>query len=113
MKIQLLSLLCLIISQASSIVLLYETNNQHLTQTFDCIYYDGSNESYFTQSIPYCIRLENYTQLQRNYSNGCRNGGIRVTFDQIQQLNLSYVELLSWSSSVDAVDRYQTYLNRR
>jgi hypothetical protein len=113
MKIDVLCLLCLIVPQVSSVVLLYETNNQGLTQSFDCIYYGGRNDSSFTQSIAYCIRPENYTRSNRNYSSECRNDGILFSFNQLQQLNLSYVQLLSWSSSVDTVDRYQMYLNRR
>jgi hypothetical protein len=106
MKIDVLCLLCLIVPQVSSVVLLYETNNQGLTQSFDCIYYGGRNDSSFTQSIAYCIRPENNTRSNRN-------DGILFSFNQLQQLNLSYVQLLSWSSSVDTVDRYQMYLNRR
>lgn len=113
MKITLLDLLYFIVPQVSSVVLLYQTTNQRLTQSFDCIYYGGSNDSSFTQSIAYCIRPENDARLERNHSSGCRNDGIPFTFDQLQQLNLSYIELLLWSSSVDVVDRYQTYLNRR
>ncbi len=113
MKTHLLVLLCVFLRQVSSVVLLYETKNQRATQSFDCIYYAGNNTSIFSQSVEYCIRPENYTSLERNFSNGCQNDGVLYTFDQLEQLNLSYTELLSWSSSVDAVDRYQMYLNIR
>jgi hypothetical protein len=113
MNIAFLYLLCAVVPQVSPVVLLYETNDQNFTQSFDCIYYGGRNDLSFTQSIPYCIRLENDAPLERSYSNECRNDGILLTFDKLRQLNLSPVELLSWSSGVDFVDRYQTYLTRR
>ena len=110
----LLCIFCFVLRQVSTTVLLYKTHDQQLTQSFDCIYYGGDNSSsFFTQSIEYCIRTENYTQLDRNYSQGCLNSGLLFTFSQLEQMNVSYVELLSWSSGIDAVDRYQTYLNTR
>lgn len=110
----LLGLVYVVVRQVSTVVLLYKTTNQHLAQSFDCIYYDGGNaSSLFTQSVGYCVRPENDTRLERNYSYGCLNEGILYNFSQVEQLNVSYVELLSWSSSIDAIDRYQTYLSKR
>ncbi len=113
MRIHLLGLLCVFIRQVSTVVLLYETKNQRITQSFDCIYYGGRGTLPFSQSIGYCIRLENDTRLERNFSSGCQNDGVAYTYDRLMELNLSYTELLSWSSNVDAVDRYQTYLSIR
>jgi hypothetical protein len=113
MKVGLLGLFCLIIRKVTSVVLIYKTREQDLVQSYDCIYYGGDDTLTFTQSVEYCIRPENYIQLKRNYSQGCQNNGLLFTFDQLQRLNVSYDQLLSWSSGVDAVDRYQTYLNRR
>ncbi|CAF4552339.1 unnamed protein product, partial [Rotaria magnacalcarata] len=62
------------------------------------------------QSIKYCIRPVRFVSVQRNYSRGCLNGGILVSFDVLKQYNITTQELLLWNSGVGAIDRYLAYL---
>ncbi|CAF3477340.1 unnamed protein product [Rotaria socialis] len=62
------------------------------------------------QSIKYCIRPARFVSVQRNYSRGCLNGGILISFDVLKQYNITTQELLLWNSGVGAIDRYRAYL---
>ena len=99
----------------NSTILLYDTNNYQETQAHDCIYYDGGGETFYNnmesaQSIKYCIRPPRFVSVQRNYSLGCLNGGILISFEVLKQYNITTQQLLRWKSGVSAIDRYRAYL---
>ncbi|CAF3672072.1 unnamed protein product [Rotaria socialis] len=62
------------------------------------------------QSIKYCIRPARFVPIQRNYSLGCLNRGILISFDVLKQYNITTQQLLRWRSGVSAIDRYRAYL---
>jgi hypothetical protein len=99
----------------NSTILLYDTNNSHETQAYDCIYYDGGGEVFCNnmesvQSIKYCVRPTEFVSVQRNYSLGCLNGGILISFDVLKKYNITTQQLLQWKSGISAIDRYRAYL---
>lgn len=105
----------LFINSIDSTVLLHDTDNQEKTQTYDCIYYDGTGFSgnvnpETTQAVKYCIRSNEFVSINRNYTRGCSNEGVLLSFEKLRQLNISIEELLKWNSGVNVVDRYQAYL---
>jgi len=101
------------LDSVDSTILLYDTINRPKTQEYDCIYYDNSRfygNPETTEAVKYCIRPNEFVSIDRNYSRGCSNGGILLTFEQLKQLNISIEELLKWNSGVNVVDQYQSYL---
>jgi len=95
---------------------LYDTNNYDETQAYDCIYYDGDgvlfvNNMESIQSIKYCIRPIEFVSIERNYSLGCLNGGILLSFDVLKEYNMTAQELLRWNSGVNVIDQYHAYLD--
>ena len=96
-------------------MLLYDTDNREQTQAYDCIFYDGRGfddniNPETTQSVQYCIRSDESILINRNYSQGCLNDGILISFEELKQSNISIDELLKWNSGVNVVHRYQFYL---
>ena len=94
----------------SSFVKLFNTENALAVQSYDCVYYTnltaGNN-----QSTPYCIRTAESISLDRSFSmNTCGNSGKEWTFRTLKESNVSQVEVLGWSSSIEMVDRYAVYL---
>jgi hypothetical protein len=105
----------LFINSVDSTILLYDTDNREKTQAYDCIYYDGSGfdgniNPETTQSVKYCIRSNESVSVNRNSNRSCSNEGVLLSFAELKQRNISAEELLKWSSGVNVVDRYQSYL---
>lgn len=99
----------------NSAILLYNTDNHQMTQAYDCIYYDESIfDEYInpetTQTVKYCIQSNEYISINRDYSRGCSNEGILISFEKLKQLNISIEELFKWNSGFNVIDQYQAYI---
>jgi hypothetical protein len=89
---------------------LFKTQDTFNTQEYDCIYYTNVTARN-NETIPYCVRTSNSVRLNRSFiSNTCQNSGKEWTFKILKQMNISQNEVLTWSSSIDMVDRYAAYL---
>ncbi|CAF1536906.1 unnamed protein product [Adineta ricciae] len=105
-------LLYYFIDQYVSYVILYNTENQVKTQSYDCIFY--SNKTYHLQSSKYCIQMNDSIQLNRTMDNDseCLNNGQKYDFYSLKMLNIEAMEILKWNSGIEIADSYAAYLNR-
>ncbi|CAF4978062.1 unnamed protein product, partial [Rotaria sp. Silwood1] len=93
-----------------------ELINDNILQ-FDCLYYRVSKEKLAYQElsnvinelIPYCFRPINRNEsLFRNFIN---TEDQKLTFEELRIYNISTKDLLSWSTPIDLVEKYQLYLD--
>ncbi|CAF3820942.1 unnamed protein product [Adineta steineri] len=100
------------IHQCTSYVIIYNTENQVTTQSYDCLLY--SNKIYHLQSSKYCIRTNVSIELKRTMNNDseCLNNGQKYNFYSLKMLNIEPMEILKWNSGIELADLYAAYLNR-
>jgi hypothetical protein len=60
------------------------------------------------QLIPYCLRLLEKSNFVATYNN---TFGSNYTFAALREKNISSEQLLSWSASIDLVERYEIFLS--
>ena len=90
--------------------------NDNVLQS-DCLHYYVQNSTVTYQDladvvnelIPYCFRPNNV--IQKLYDDFSEVTGILLNFDQLRRINITALDLLSWSISIDLAERYQFYLN--
>ena len=89
---------------------LFKTENTLSVQSYDCVYYTNITTSNI-QAIPYCIRTNESIPLDRSFTTKtCENSGKEWTFRDLNEMNVSQDEVLTWSSSIEMADRYAAYL---
>jgi hypothetical protein len=104
-----LTLYFLSVSIASSRILLYNTEENSLTDRFDCLY---QTQQKTKQEISYCQRLDEPLPLMRSQG-GCENDGVIRSFRYLLDEDIEPSEVLHWSSSVEMADLYASvYYNR-
>ncbi|CAF2394796.1 unnamed protein product [Rotaria sp. Silwood2] len=108
--INLLIYLCYLSTFSNSYVLLYHTENLPSVQYYDCIYYKQPQYDHNNQGVKYCRQLNESKPLQRDFNEFCHNGGQLWSFEKLSRLNVSVLNVLQWSSSVEQTDRYSKYL---
>ncbi|UJR16672.1 hypothetical protein I4U23_003572 [Adineta vaga] len=85
---------------------------------FDCLYYYKEYRTMIYQElanvidelIPYCLRV-NETSIPSMDKIKSTNG-ITMNFEEMSFTNITIVQLLSWSISIDTIERYQFYMNQ-
>jgi hypothetical protein len=81
----------------------YNTENGHLTNKFDCIYHGVDN-------IPFCRRFADGERVINLITeNRCYNGGQRWNFSTLITLGIEPDNVLKWSSSIEKVDDYAAF----
>ncbi|CAF1415316.1 unnamed protein product [Adineta steineri] len=82
---------------------------------FDCLHYYVHDENTDTrydisikQVIKYCIRLTDDFDVPIRYFSAMSHRNF--TFEQLRYLNVTIEQLLSWSASIDLVERYFLYM---
>lgn len=94
---------------------LYDTNRAIGTGRlqFDCLHYYTGSESVdlrydnsIKQVIKYCVRPTDEVNVSLFNHN---TYGKTFTFKELHQLNVTVLQLLSWSASIDLVERYLLY----
>jgi hypothetical protein len=99
----------LILSIAQSRILLYNTEDNPLTDRFDCIYHTQQQTG---QEIPYCLRPDEQMSLIRSQTR-CENDGEKRYFRRLLDEDIQPSEVVQWSSSVEMADLYASvYYNR-
>ncbi|CAF3319054.1 unnamed protein product [Rotaria sp. Silwood2] len=100
-------------------LILHDTNeliNGSILQ-FDCLYYRATKEKVAYQElsnvidelIPYCFRPININEsLFQNFVN---RQDQYVTFKELRISNMTIEELISWSTPIDLIEKYQLYLD--
>ncbi|CAF3252123.1 unnamed protein product [Rotaria socialis] len=81
--------------------LIYNTENGHTVDKFDCIYH----VSVLGEEIPYCQRLKGTEHVDR-HGTVCENNGEKILFRDLLDRDIKLSEVLSWSSSVEIADSY-------
>lgn len=97
-----------LITLSNSYVLLYHTENSPSAQYFDCIDYINQENSF--SGVKYCRQRNEVRSLQRDFKQSCYNSGQLWTFEKLSEHNISSLEVLKWSSSIEQTDRYAKYL---
>jgi hypothetical protein len=127
MTTQNFNILCLILhlSYLMAYELVYHTQNCNSLQYYDCIYYTLNRIKTIEESsveleikhnilgVKYCRQLFNTTSLQRHLftlNSTCYHDGVLVRFSQLQSKNVSAIDVLKFSSSVERADKYAVYL---
>ena len=112
-----LYLTVLLWSVVSPEIYLYDT---HSVQTsprlkFNCLPFVTSADSSSSLITEFCLRPSNEDDNGKHWwSEGIPSADDRkYTFDQLVQLNITTMELLSWSTSADLAEEYQKYLNHQ
>lgn len=90
-------------------VFLYNSENDPMTDKFDCIYRTNNNNG---DEISYCQRLKTREQLSRN-KQVCENQAVKVSFLDLVNKNIEPNEVLLWSSSVEMADLYASVFYNR
>ncbi|CAF1682231.1 unnamed protein product, partial [Adineta ricciae] len=95
-----------------------QTNNNGLY--YDCLYYkvvNPANQPFeiendiktWHQIIPYCIRP--FSETEKVYNEGTKGGVLSTfTFQELRRQQITTIDLLSWSASIDLVELYDEYL---
>jgi hypothetical protein len=93
-------LILFVITCINARILVYDTENNHDIEKFDCVYhvYDG-------QEIAYCLRPTGIQELYRKKIN-CENQGEKLLFRHLIEKNVEPNIVLDWSSSVEIADFY-------
>jgi hypothetical protein len=106
--------------------LVYHTENWASLQYYDCIYYTSNQihtiEKHILKSqmkqnilnVKYCRQLLQTTSLKRpsfSLNSICYHDGELVSFSQLKSRNISAVDVLKFSSSVERADKYAAYLS--
>ena len=92
-----------VISLTQSDVQLYNTEDSPSLEFYDCIHYIDDS------TVKYCRRPGMVTDLSRHHQS-CSTVSERMTYADLQRLNVSPNEVLMWSSSVEKADDYAAYL---
>ncbi|CAF2519977.1 unnamed protein product [Rotaria sp. Silwood2] len=95
-----------------------EMNNDNSLQ-FICLYYCVSKDkltyqelsNVINEAISYCFRPLNRSENQ--FSNIVNTRNKNLTFEEFRINNISTEELLSWSTPIGVVEKYQLYLNEK
>jgi hypothetical protein len=96
-------------SITSSQILLYNTEENPLTDRFDCLYHTQQNTAH---EIPYCQRPDGQISSIRTHTQ-CENDGKKRSFRDLLDEDIQPSEVLQWSSSVEMADLYASiYYNR-
>ncbi|CAF3375038.1 unnamed protein product [Rotaria socialis] len=94
--------------QSHGCILLYETENNESAEYKDCVYYNSEDDS----TIKYCFRYINSSILQTPYTN-CTTNGEQRFFQDLLANNVSPITILTWSSSIEMVDKYAYFFYNR
>jgi hypothetical protein len=95
----------------NSYVLLYHTENAPSIQHYDCIFYTRLQDQDNIQGVKYCVQLDKSQPLQRDFNQSCHNDGQLWSFEKLSRINVSTLDILQWSSSIEQTDRYSKYLS--
>ncbi|CAF2835066.1 unnamed protein product [Rotaria sp. Silwood2] len=98
-------------------LILHDTNellNGNILQ-FDCLFYPVTKEKLAYQElsnvidelIPYCFRPININESL--FRNLVHRQDQYVTFKELRISNISIEELISWSTLIDLIEKYQLY----
>jgi hypothetical protein len=93
--------LYLVISVSFCQILLYNTENQLVTEKFDCIYHIANDG----EEISYCRRPGGNLTVDRHRSD-CDNQGQKKYVRDLLRDNIEPAELLTWNSGVEMADLY-------
>ncbi|CAF1187972.1 unnamed protein product [Adineta ricciae] len=77
------------------------------TLEFDCLHLHTASTEIYT-FVPYCIRPRHENDLI--HSSLVNTHQKNFTFHDLLRLNVTTEQLLSWSASIDLVERYQSYV---
>ena len=87
---------------------LYHTDHLINGLDRDCLYYHVTNDGIVYQVLEYCIRFQlNETILYNN------NHHSSFTFEDLSKLNITSHQLYTWSASIDLIENYQNYLEKK
>ena len=101
---------------------LYDTDPTYRTNQvqYACLYYDVSVsvsgnepkrlENSASQTIKYCLRPLNETGIINSDFLNVR--GVKHTFKELRNLNVTVYDLLKWSAPIDLIERYVVYINQ-
>jgi hypothetical protein len=99
----------LCVSISASGILLYSTEDNSMTDRFDCLYH---TQQTMGEEIPYCQRPDAQMPLIRP-STRCENDGEKISFGCLLYDNIEPSKVLQWSSNMEMVDLYASvYCNR-
>jgi hypothetical protein len=91
-------------------VILFNTEDASVVQSYDCIYYTDVAAAN-NETTPYCVRKNESVSLNRSFlTHTCQNSSEEWSFKSLKEKNVSPDEVLSWSSSIEVADRYAAYL---
>ncbi len=61
--------------------------------------------------VKYCRQRNETRLLRRGFNQSCYNNGQLWTFKKLFEHNISSLEVLKWSSSIEQADQYAKYLS--
>ena len=92
----------------NSRILLYNTENEHSIEKFDCVYYVYNNG----EEIPYCRRAKG-SQLLNRHRSKCENQGEKILFRNLLKENIDPNIIFKWISNIEILDFYASIFYNR